>query len=142
MRRLSCRGSLRPRAASISAVSREVGRTNEPPSSLRLDPIASRQGESFPEKRRALLIKRTYLWAAALLTAGTTLALAIVLSRFSRFHVVEDYLPTDSGVGLALVRVFPQEQNLLLVAAALAVLGLGLIALQVMQNVALKREGQ
>ncbi len=92
--------------------------------------------------KEELLIKRTYLGAAVLLTAGATLALAMVFSRFSRFHVVEDYLPTDSGVGLALVRLFPQEQYMLLVGAVLVVLGLGLAALQTMQDAVRRREGQ
>ncbi len=68
-------------------------------------------------------VRRTSIIALACALVGGTLAFGIFFAAFSRLHVVEDYIATDSGTGYALTRLFPQERILLLVAGLLVLFG-------------------
>lgn len=66
-------------------------------------------------------VRRTSLIALACALVGGTLAFGVIYAAFSRFHIVEDFMATDTGTGYALTRMFPQEKILLAGAALLVV---------------------
>ena len=66
-------------------------------------------------------VRRTSVIALACALVGGTLAFSVFYAAFSRMHVVEDFMATDTGTGYALTRMFPQEK-ILLGAAAILVL--------------------